>query len=127
MKTLVAIAAFVAASINANANATTKEKNNSTAVSTSIVNNCVVMCAEKTKAEFALDNMGRATSKTVYNWDEATGAWVPSYQYSVVYGDTVNVLAYAKWDSASRTFSKNFDSMCYSNETHPTLIAVPKR
>lgn len=122
MKTLVAIAAFVAASINATAGNSNKPN-----ITTSSINNCIVMSAEKVKTEFAIDEMGRATSKTVYNWNEANGAWTPAYQYSVCYGEKVNTIAFAKWDNDSRSFSKNFDSMCYDSAKYPTLLAVPQR
>lgn len=121
MKKVLAIAAFVAASILA------KGENKTYASASEVrISNYVVMNIDDKKVEFALDNDGRATSKTVYMWDNSTSAWKPSYRYMVSYGEKESTLTFAKWNKQNKTFSMDIESATYSSSEYPTLIVLPK-
>lgn len=121
MKKVLAIAAFVAASICAKG-----ENKTNTNASEVRISNYVVMNVDDMKVEFALDNEGRATSKTVYTWNNINGMWEPSYRYMVCYGEKESTLTFAKWNKQNKTFSMGKESATYSSSEFPTLIVLPK-
>jgi len=121
MKKLIAMAAFVAASIYSNA-----ENKTNTNASEISVSNYVVMNVSDKKVEFVLDQDGRATSKTVYVWNNNSNNWEPSYRYTADYGSDKHTLTYAKWNSNNHSFSKNIESVTYSSSEYPSLIVLPK-
>lgn len=78
------------------------------------------------KFEYALDNEGRVTSKTMFRYIRETNTWMPVMQYSATYGDDTNILSFAAYDKSNGTFTNHKVETAYSSEECPVLIALPE-
>lgn len=80
---------------------------------------------EHNRFEYTVDKKGRVTSKVMYR-QAKNGEWIPRCIWKASYGKAINVLSFAAWDSQKGEFSRNTESVAYSTDENPVLIALPE-
>lgn len=103
-----------------------------------VKNSASVSRSSQIQKTYIYNKVGEASSKVVYSTDEQgrvinkiilhmnNGEWTPVGAYSVYYGDSVNTVTYAGWNSNSRTFTKNPSQQSYDAKDYPVVIAMPE-
>jgi len=132
MKTINFIAAVIASvMVSVNANAESKDNNSvpSTVEISKSNHRAMVQTTEdgsSFKYDYVLDESGRVLNKISSRWDSDKSEWIPVSAYSVVYTDDETVLSFAKYNSYTKTYSKDAQQMRYNASEYPVVIRVPE-
>jgi len=113
-KSLIAILATASVSVNSFAK---------TNVDNVTIERTITMNINDIKVVFELDSLGRAISKTTFTYNN--GCRTPRSCYTVDFGDTVNTMSYAAWDSNDNSFTKNKQTLSLNAQIYPAPIILP--
>lgn len=73
--------------------------------------------------KFTYDDQNRLLSETASKWDGAEEEWKPDFQLTYRYEPGEVVMNYARWDEATRSYSKDVKQTIYE----PTGTNTPVR
>jgi len=136
MKTFNFIAAVITSvmvSVNANAETVKNTKNaQATPAAVEIAQSNTRSMVQTTengtsyKYDYILDAEGRVVNRITSTWNSDKAEWSPLAAYSVVYTGSETVLSYAKYNKASKTYSKDVQQTRYSASDYPVVLSLPE-
>ena len=134
MKTINFIAAVITSvmfTVNANA-AVNEVKDNNESKAVEVSNSTNPSMVQTTvdgnlvKFDYILDNEGRVINKVASRWNDDYSEWTPVSAYSVVYTEDETVLSYAKYNSATKSYTTDVKQTRYNANEFPIIIRVPE-
>ncbi|MCD7901139.1 MAG: DUF3836 domain-containing protein [Bacteroides sp.] len=129
IKTIVCIAVLVAGVIGSEVKAQNQFVTNDE-VTDGVITSRVIYRNEGSlyrhaKYDFAYDELGRMTEKSVSKWNSVRNKWEPHYKMSFSYTDTEIVINYGKWNDKKKDYSKSNERSVYElNESNMPVACV---
>ena len=130
---IVAVITFVMVSVSANAKHTNRHKVSSAfPESVEVVNSDshAVIHSEKNgisyKYDFILDVNGRVVNRITSAWNSDNNQWIPLSAYSIEYTNEETILNYAKYNSLTKSYSKDVQQARYNASDFPVIFKLPK-